>query len=153
VGSVVKPKAHLEDGRTLLVDTHVWIWYVDGAPLPEPLDALLRRADGEHRLIVSDISAWEVATKAGKGKLDLAIDSALWIQRAERMPGFTLVPLDRDLLLLSTRLPGALHGDPADRMIVATALLRACPLVTADRRIIEYARREKQVALSVIDAR
>ena len=153
MGDVVKPKAYLDDGRALLVDTHVWIWYVDGAPLPPLLDVLLRRANGEHRLLVSDISAWEIATKAGKGKLDLAIDSALWIHRAERMPGFTLVPLDRELLLLSTRLPGALHGDPTDRMIVATAILRACPLVTAHRRIIEYARREKQVALSVIDAR
>ncbi len=137
----------------LLLDTHVWIWYVDGAPLSVPLDELLQRANREHRLLVSDMSAWEVATKAAKGRLDLAVDPAFWLHRAERMPGITLVPLDRELLLLSATLPGALHGDPADRLIVATALLRACPLVTADRRIVDYARREKKAALSIIDAR
>lgn len=137
----------------MLVDMHMWAWYVDGAPLPEPLDVLLRRADGVHRLPVSDISAWEVANKAGKGSLDLAIDPARWVHRAARMPGLTLVPLDREVLLLSTRLPGMPHGDPVDRMTMATALLRACPLVPADRRIVEYARRERRLALSVIDAR
>lgn len=153
MGTVVKPTSYRDDGRALLIDTHVWIWYVDGAPLPASLDALLRRANGEHRLLVSDISAWEVATKAVKGRLDLAVDPAFWIHRAERMPGIALVPLDRELLLLSAMLPGILHGDPADRMIVATALLRASPLVTADRRIVEYARRERGIALSVVDAR
>jgi PIN domain nuclease of toxin-antitoxin system len=153
MGSVVAPASYRDDGRALLVDTHVWIWYVDGAPLSTPLEALLRRANAEHRLLVSDISAWEVATKASRGRLDLAVDPAFWIHRAERMPGIVLVPLDREMLLLGAMLPGTIHGDPADRMIVATALLRACPLVTADRRIVDYARREKKVALSVVEAR
>lgn len=153
MGSVTKPRSFEDDGGVLLLDTHVWIWYVDAAPLAAPLDDLLQRANGEHRLAVSDISAWEVVTKAAKGRLDLAVDAILWVQRAERMPGVTFLPLDRETLILSATLPGALHGDPADRMLVASSVLRSYRLVTADRRIIEYARREKKTPLAVIDAR
>lgn len=98
---------------------------------------------------MSDISIWEVGTKVAKGQLRLTPDVGGWIQRATRRPGFSFLPLDRDILLGSTQLPGEIHGDPADRMLIASAALSAMPLVTADGLIVEYAGREG--GLSVCD--
>lgn len=67
------------------------------------------------------------------------MDAAVWLQRAERAPGIRYLPLDREILLLSTRLAGTVHNDPADRMLIATAQINNIPLMTADRLIIEYA--------------
>lgn len=63
----------------------------------------------------------------------------------------TFLPLDRDILLLSIQLPGEIHGDPADRMLIAAAQLHGLPLITIDQRIIEYARVHRGVP--VCDAR
>ncbi len=127
-----------------LIDTHVWIWYLDGAADRFPPGALpfLRRCLRGEGLVVSDISVWEVGTKAAKGKLTLLPSVPVWVERAGRVPGFAFLPLDRDTLLRSTQLPGTLHGDPADRMLIATATLTGLPLVTADASILEYAEGE-----------
>jgi PIN domain nuclease of toxin-antitoxin system len=81
----------------------------------------------------------------------LSIDAGIWLRRAAQAPGIRLLPLDRDILLLSTRLAGAVHNDPADRMLIAAAVLNNLPLVTADRLIIEYA--QEHPGTPVVDAR
>ena len=137
----------------MLLDTHIWLWYLEGAEreLASAALELLRRANRAHQLFVSDVSVWEIGTKVAKGRLRLALDVSLWVARAERAPGVTFLPLDRPTLLLSTALPGEVHGDPADRMLIASAVLHRCALVTADRTIIGYARGAGP--LTVIDAR
>jgi len=152
VGKVIKPRTGRYDEEPLLLDTHIWLWYLEGdeqAVTPALLD-LLRRANRARQLLVSDVSVWEIANKTAKGRLRLALDVSLWVARAERAPGITFLPLDRPTLLLSTGLPGQVHGDPADRMLIASALLQRCALVTADRTIMRYARTENP--LTVIDA-
>lgn len=136
----------------LLLDTHIWIWYLngDGQALAPATVSLLERSAAASGLFVSDISYWEVAVKSAKGKLDFTVDTSVWLQRAERAPGVRFVPLDRTILLQSTRLPGTPHGDPADRMLMATALILNMPLVTADRAIIAYG---KQHSLPTVDVR
>lgn len=126
----------------LLLDAHVWIWYLAGdtSHLAASVVSLLDRIGSKSNLRVSDISYWEVAVKAAKKKITLSLDAAIWLQRAERAPGIRFMPIDRDVLLLSTRLSGAAHNDPADRMLIASAQINNIPLVTADRLIIEYAR-------------
>jgi PIN domain nuclease of toxin-antitoxin system len=104
-----------------------------------------------HQLLVSDVSVWEIGTKVAKGRLRLALDVPVWVARAERAPGIRFLPLDRPTLLLSTALPGTVHGDPADRMLIASALLHRCALVTADRTIVAYARSD--APLTVVDVR
>lgn len=150
MGNVTRPRPGRYDGESLLLDTHVWLWYLEGAEraLTPATVELLRRANRAHQLLVSDISVWEIGTKVAKGRLRLALDVSTWIARAERAPGIGFLPLDRSTLLLSTALPGR---DPADRLLVASALLQRCALITADRTIISYAR--GAVALTVIDAR
>ena len=137
----------------LLLDTHIWVWHVEGdaSQLTDETIALLDRSGARSHLFVSDISYWEVAVKAAKGKISFAVDAAAWLQRAEKAPGIQFRALDRAVLLLSTRLAGAAHNDPADRMLIAMAQLEGIPLVTADRLIIEYARANP--GTPVVDAR
>lgn len=155
MGDVRKPEPDGYVDEPLLLDTHVWLWYLEGGEgqLSRRGFDLIERANRAQRLAVCDVSVWELGVKAAKGRLELSFDLSLWVARAEQIPGITFLPLDRQTLMLSTMLPGGMGGDPADRMIVASSILRSCPLVTKDRAIIEYARREKQVSLSVIDAR
>jgi PIN domain nuclease of toxin-antitoxin system len=141
VAQVWRPADLADYDGPLLLDTHVWIWHLEGsdAHTAAGTTALLDRSGGRRRLSVSDISYWEVAVKAAKRKLTLSVDAAVWLQRAERAPGIRLRALTRPVLLQSTRLAGAPHGDPADRMLIATAQLHGVPLVTADQLIVDYA--------------
>lgn len=137
----------------LLLDTSVWLRYVHGSGdrlCPGTVD-LLNRIAQTNQLLVCDISCWEVATKAAKGKLPLAVDVGIWLEQAEALAGFRFRPLTRQVLLQSTRLPGDLRGDPADRMLMALALIDRVPLVTTDRLIIEYAKQHP--GLHVVDVR
>lgn len=138
---------------SLLLDTHIWIWHLEGDAIQMAPDtvALLNRSGGASRLHVSDISYWEVAVKSAKGKLTLSVDATVWLQRAAKAPGIHFLPLDRDVLLLSTRLAGTVHNDPADRMLIAAAKINNVPLVTVDRLIIDYA--NAHPGTPVIDAR
>ena len=143
---------HAYDGP-LLLDTHVWIWHIEGAAgqMAAATTSLLDRSGAHAQLFVSDISYWEVAVKAAKGKITFAVDVAAWLQRAEQAPGIRFRPLTRPVLFQSTRLTGLVHGDPADRMLIAMAQLDSVPLVTADRTIIEYA--AVQRGTPVVDVR
>ena len=137
----------------LLLDTHIWIWHLEGeTSLMAPgVTELLDRAGAKAALHVCDISAWEVAVKARKGKLHFSVDPMIWLRRAERAPGIRGLPLDREILLASTMLPGEMHNDPADRMLLAAAKLNNLPLVTADASIVEYAKANP--GTPVVDAR
>lgn len=125
----------------LLLDTHIWIWYLEGATesLGQTVRDRLEHAASAGRLVVCDVSFWEVAIKAAKGRLHLSVDPMVWLHRAEQAPGIRCRPLTRSLLLQSTRLGDTVHTDLADRMLIALARLEGMPLVTADRAIIDFA--------------
>src|SRR5471032_2235700 len=82
----------------LLLDTHVWIWHLEGdvTLMDSGVTQLLDRAGARAGLHVCDISAWEVAVKARKGKLRFSVDTMVWLRRAERAPGMRSLPLDRE---------------------------------------------------------
>jgi len=61
-----------------------------------------------------------------------------WLALALRFPGVQLLPLTPEIAVASTQLPGSFHRDPADQIIVATARLHGCPLVTSDSKILDY---------------
>lgn len=137
----------------LLLDTHAWLWTLDGTTgaLAKPAIRLIEQAAGHGRLYVSDISFWEVAMLVAKGRLELAAEPSLWLERAARAPGIQLLPLTRNVLIESTRLPGTHHGDPADRMLLAHAQVAGASLFTCDKGIVAYAARTPGVP--VCDAR
>jgi PIN domain nuclease of toxin-antitoxin system len=136
----------------ILLDTHIWIWYLNGdaSRLKPAIRDMLDECSQQNGLFVSDMSHWEVAMKTAKGGLTLSIDPSVWLNRAARAPGMSMVSVDRDVLLMSTRLTPPLHGDPADRILLATALLHDLPLVTADRLMVAYG--SCNPAVRVIDA-
>ncbi len=151
--AVWRPQALSGYDGPLLLDTHIWVWFLEGdaTAMSSKAVPLLERSGAASHLHVSDISFWEVAVKSATGELTFSIDAAVWLRRAERAPGVRFLPLDRDVLFLSTRLPGAMNNDPADRMLIATAQLNSIPLVTADRAMIDYA--AAHPGTPVVDAR
>lgn len=121
----------------ILLDTHVWVWWADGgAQLPADYLAYVQ-GEAAGGLGVSAISCWEVAKLVELGRLELSVPVDEWLGRALQPP-VQLLPLSPEVAVGSTQLPGSFHRDPADQLIVATARLLDCPLVTLDRLIRAY---------------
>lgn len=126
-------------GRLVIVlDTHVWVWWVNGgSPLPVRFGEYLRQNE-ETGLGISAISCWEIAKLVQVNRLLLPMPVEQWLAHALRYPGIQLLPLTPHIAVDSARLPGDFHRDPADQIIVATARVHGCPLVTVDKRILNY---------------
>ena len=123
----------------ILLDTHIWVWWVHGdAHLSQTHVALLQQHEPTG-LGVSAMSCWEVAKLVEKGRLKLPCPIDQWMRQALNYPGVMLLPLQPEIAIESTRLPGSFHDDPADQILVATARIHGCPIVTMDRRISGYA--------------
>ena len=123
----------------ILLDTHVWVWWVSqSVSLPGPVEALLLTGMSKGALFVSCISAWEVALLVRRGRLVLSMEVDDWIARSQALPFLSFVPIDNRIALRATNLPAPLHDDPADRMIVATALSLGAKLVTKDEKLRRY---------------
>ncbi len=87
---------------------------------------------------------------AANRRIELAQEVRAWARRALAFPGLRLTGLSPAIAIESTLLPGALHRDPADRLLVATARVTGASLVTCDERILDYA---EQGHVGVVDAR
>lgn len=135
----------------LLLDTHVWLWFVAGeaARLGARIPAQLERAATRGTLRISAIAIWEVGMLIAKGRLQIA-DLPRWILASRQVPGIRVEPIDDAAALESAALPGPLHGDPADRLMVATARALGATLVTCDAELIAYG---AQGHVRVLDAR
>ena len=124
----------------IVLDTHSWIWAMQDDPRLGPTTRNeLAQAARQNALRVPAITCWEVAMLVAKNRLALNMDVATWIGRALSLPGIGLEPLHPGIAIESTRLPGEPHGDPADRLIIATARHLDATLVTADGKILAYA--------------
>ena len=122
----------------IVLDTHVWVWWtIDPALLSEAQRQEIARYEDD-RIGVSAISCWEVAKLIELERLELPVGLGEWFHAALRYPGVALLELTPEVALESTTLPGAFHRDPADQIIVATARVHGCPLVTSDDKIGAY---------------
>lgn len=125
----------------IVLDTHSLIWWVNG---DSQLSANAREAIEQEQssddglILVSAISAWEVAMLVGRDRLILTMSVDEWLEVAGDIDGVRFVPVDIAISVESTRLPGDFHKDPADRMITAMARHVNAPLVTADEKIRAY---------------
>lgn len=131
-----------EDKGPLVLDTHIWVWYLENAArrFSKRIEPPIEHAVARGGVIVSAISVWEVAMLEAARRLELSIDVRTWVARALAFPGVRLKGLSPSLAIESTRLPGDLHRDPADRIIIATARQLGAAIVTCDERILAYAR-------------
>ncbi len=122
----------------ILLDTHIWVWWVDGNPQLTPAQRGHLEANETTGLGVSVNSCWEVAKLVEMKRLVLRCPVVEWIKQGLAYPGIRLLYLTPRIAVESTHLPEAFHRDPADQIIVATARVRGCPLLTADSRILRY---------------
>lgn len=123
----------------ILLDTHIWVWWVSGVEkLPRKIISLIDKAINERAVYISSISAWEVAQLVKRKRLELSMNVEAWISKTESMPFVKFIPVDNYIAVKSVNLPGTLHTDPADRIIIATAINFGLPLATTDSKIINY---------------
>ncbi|MGH8582001.1 MAG: type II toxin-antitoxin system VapC family toxin [Gammaproteobacteria bacterium] len=120
----------------MLLDTHVWIWWLTGQPElpPGQREALDRLAERELPFL-SAISLWEAQMLHAKGRLTLDRPFDRWLRAAACPEMVRILPLDVDVVLSLSTLPARFHGDPADRIIVATARVFDLPLLSFDSAI------------------
>ena len=118
-----------------VLDTHAWIWW---ASAPGKLGRRGRAAiEDADRIGIPAVCCFEVAAAAAKGRITLDRAPLEWLEQALALPRAELLALTPTIAVKATQL-GVFHGDPADRLIVATALVDGAPLVTKDRNIRAY---------------
>ena len=118
------------------LDTHVLLWQEQGdRRLGQQTRRAIERALQENGAAVSAISFWEIGMRVEKGRLDFLLDLGAW-RRNLLEHGLLEIGVDGEIAVRAGLLPD-MHGDPADRLIVATAL-EGHQLVTADRRILDW---------------
>ena len=121
-----------------LLDTHILLYWLSS---DEKLSAeqlhVIDSGSQLQPLLVSDITLWEVATLHSLGRIKLSIPLRDWLERAVAPPLVMRVGISPAIAAAVTSLPDRFHRDPADRILVATALVLGATLLTQDRRIIE----------------
>jgi PIN domain nuclease of toxin-antitoxin system len=121
----------------IVLDTHIWVWWVDDNAR---LTKKHREWIEEHQsqgLGVSIVSCWEVAKLVEKNRLVFSCSTREWLEEALAYPGVQLLDLTLPIVVDSTQLSG-FHSDPFDQIIVATARIYGCPLLTVDAKILDY---------------
>ncbi len=122
----------------IVLDTHIWVWWVhNDKSLPENYRESIEQAE-EEGLGLSAMSCWEVAKLVEVNRLMLHCPIDEWMETALQYPGMKLLELTPQIAIESTRLPGEFHRDPADQIIVATARIHDCVLLTVDEKILDY---------------
>jgi PIN domain nuclease of toxin-antitoxin system len=127
----------------LLLDTHVALWLDSG---DDRLRASTRALiDGCWQnggtIFLSAVTAWEIALLVDTGRIDLDVPIEAWIERFLERPGIETAPLGHRAASRSYQLHHLEHRDPADRLLIATAIELACPLVTYDERIARFGKK------------
>lgn len=120
----------------ILLDIHIWVrWLTAGDPLPALIVTQIEEADA---VAVSAISCWEVAYLVKRGRLKLALPIGDWMDSGLRRADVQCLEIDEQIALQAAQLPDH-HRDPADRIIIATALKRHLPLISLDHAFASYA--------------
>jgi PIN domain nuclease of toxin-antitoxin system len=123
----------------IVLDTHAWVWFISNPELlSEKAKRYLDSAVEEKAIMISSISVWEVALLIAKKRLILTLELNDWIAKSEMLPFFKFIPVDNSVAIKSVNLPQPLHSDPADRIIIATAISLGVPIVTKDEKILNY---------------
>ena len=123
----------------ILLDTHAWVWFISN---PEKLSSKamksIDKAMQENDVLISCISAWELALLVQKKRLELTMDVSEWISSSEQLPFIRFISIDNGIAVHSVYLPQPLHNDPADRIIIATSMKYGAPIVTMDEKIKNF---------------
>ena len=126
--------------KSILLDTHVWFWLMseDRRLMNSKRLNEIQNARVFGQIKVSAISVWEIGLLGSKGRIFFPFTCLEWVHEALNAPGISLVPISPEIAVEASYLPGHFHGDPADRIIVASARVMELTLLTRDRSIIKY---------------
>lgn len=124
-----------------LLDTHIALWLDSGSERLQPstrglIDQCWRNGGS---ILLSAVTAWEIALLVDTGRIGLDVSVEAWLERFIGRPGIDAVPLSHHAAAGAYRLHQLPHRDPGDRLLIATAIELACPLVTYDARIARFA--------------
>ncbi len=125
----------------IVLDTHIWIWAVIGSSkLLKSFQTHFEQASKIQDILISPMSIWEIGMLVEKNRIQVDMDVEDWIEQALDIPGIQLCPITPRISIHSTRLSGEVHGDPVDRLLIATAYEENAVLVTCDKKILKYAK-------------
>ena len=120
----------------VILDTHIWVWWLlPGSPLPDRERMALDRIATDNGILLPAICLWEAQMLHRKKRIELPVPFPTWLRRATAADMLKVLPLNADTVVAVDDLPAAFHGDPADRMIVATARVHDLLLATHDDAI------------------
>lgn len=120
----------------IVIDTHVLVWWLTRAPgLSRKAERTLAAHGDPGQIVVSAISLLEIATAIRRDRLRLNVPLDQWLADMKSLPEIRLEPVSADIAVLAGGLAEPMHGDPADRLIVATASTLGVPLVTGDKKL------------------
>ena len=122
----------------IVLDTHIWIWWVEESPHLSTRQHDLLQHQQHAGLGVSLLSYWEVAKLVSIQRLQLDLTVEQWLRLGLARPEVILLDFTLDIAVEANRLPGTFHRDPVDQILVATARVLDCPLLTADNKILVY---------------
>lgn len=123
----------------LLLDTHIFWWYVEGYNLNKDLFSLIEAHRELGSLFVSNISFWEISLLLAKGRVSTSFGYDIWLDIVKKIPGMNFVDTSPKIFMRSSFLQSFEEKDPADRIIVATAREYDMHILTLDRKILNYA--------------
>lgn len=119
----------------ILLDTHIWLWYLLEDPkLSKKLQVII--ADASNEIWLSPVSIWEALLAGEKGRVILDPDPVSWVRSALRTLETREASFNHEIAILSRQL-ACPHQDPADRFIAATAIYYNLQLATVDRNLID----------------
>ena len=120
----------------IVIDTHVLVWWLAQAPgLTPAARRAIGRNTGSGEIVVSAISILEIATAVRRGRLQFSVPLDQWLADMRSLPELRVEPVSSEIAALAGGMPDPMHGDPADRLIAATATLLGAALVTGDERL------------------
>jgi len=124
----------------LLLDTHVWIWSMIGSSmLKKSFHLTFENSLKSQNILISTMSIWEIGMLVEKNRIEIEMDVLDWVEQALDTSGINLSYITPRIAIHSTRLAKN-HGDPVDRLLIATASEKNAVLVTCDKKILKYAK-------------
>ena len=133
--------------EAVLLDTHVWIWSLEGNArrIGRRTRALLSRAEARDAIRISPVTLFEVMALQTIGRLQLTRTPDEWIRQAMEVAPVRIAELSVSIAMDAGRIPREALGDPLDRLLVATAQEIDATFLTSDTRILEYASRHRVI--------
>ena len=124
----------------IVLDTHALVWWAsDPGQIPARARRRIKNAvESGSGIAASSISVWEIAMLVSRSRLRLTLPVDLWLASLAALPHLQFIPVGNQVVIRAAGMDDCPSRDPADRMIVATAILLGAPLITGDRRLRSF---------------